>query len=725
MKIKNVVAVLFTLLLSMEVAANEADRPGHNQGNVTGNQDSGPEPALVNTKRMVEADAEPENWMAHGRTFSEQRFSPLAAIDADNVEQLGLDWFYDFPAGSPLEATPIAIDGVLYLTGSWSIVYAFDGATGELLWRYDPQVPRKILGDVCCGPVNRGVAAWNGMIFVGTLDGRLVALNAKTGQQVWSVKTTPTGLPYSITGAPRVVKGKVVIGNGGSEFGIRGFVSAYDAQSGALAWRFYTVPGKPDSAFESSALEMAAKTWSGDWWKYGGGGTVWDSMAYDPELDLLYIGVGNGAPWNREIRSAGGGDNLFLSSIVAIRPDTGDYVWHYQTTPGESWDYTATQHMILAELPIDGKARSVIMQAPKNGFFYVLDRATGELLSADKYTKATWASHVDMATGRPVEHPSARYIDSPQLLFPAPMGGHNWQPMSFNPKTSLVYIPVQEIPLVYAQDSNFDFEGSRWNTGVDLANAGMPDDEAQRQKASKMIRGSLVAWDPLRQSKIWQVTHDNLWNGGVLSTAGNLVFQGNGSGEFAAFSADNGAKLWSTDARSGIVAAPISYGIDGEQYIAVLAGWGGAFAISAGELAQNGSENSSRLLVYSLNGGTELPPSVAHTPVVVDPPEMVSKPEQVEKGRALYMNHCHFCHGDRAVSGSKIPDLRFLSAEKHAIFNQIVLQGLFQDLGMPGFSDYLSANDAEAIQAYIIERARATLNDPWQGNKPLEDKKSK
>jgi len=702
--------VLFSIFWSLSIAASAANETKQVQTDDF-DKSAGHNLALVNTARLVDADAEPENWMTHGRTFSEQRFSPLTSINGGNVKHLGLGWYYDFPSGSPLEATPIAIDGVLYVTGSWSIVYAFDGATGELLWRHDPQVPRKILGDVCCGPVNRGVAAWNGKIFVGTLDGRLVALNAKTGDQVWSVKTTPEQLPYSITGAPRIVKGKVIIGNGGSEFGIRGYVSAYDTETGGLAWRFYTVPGDPDKPFESDTLEMAAKTWSGDWWKYGGGGTVWDSMAYDPELDLLYIGVGNGAPWNREIRSAGGGDNLFLSSIVAIRPDSGDYVWHYQTTPGESWDYTATQHMILAELEISGKNRSVIMQAPKNGFFYILDRETGELLSANKYTKATWASHVDMTTGRPVENPAARYIDSPQLLFPAPMGGHNWQPMSYSPDTGLVYLPVQEIPLVYGQDKDFDFESSRWNTGVDLTNAGMPDDKAQRLEASKMIRGSLVAWDPIKQEKAWQVQHDNLWNGGVLSTTGNLVFQGNGSGEFVAFRADTGERLWSTDAQSGVVAAPISYGIKGEQYIAVLAGWGGAFAASAGELAQNQSENISRLLVYKLQGGAQLPPLTAQQAVVIDPPGLELTPETVEKGRQLYMDHCHFCHGDRAVSGSKIPDLRYLSREKHTIFNQIVLQGVFQDLGMPGFSDYLSVEDAEAIQAYIIERARHTLKE--------------
>ena len=353
--------------------------------------------AAVNAQRLQQADKEPGNWMSHGRTYSEQRFSPLSQINDQTVSSLGLAWSFDMDTQRGIEATSIVVDGVMYTTGAWSIVYALDARTGKLLWTFDPKVPKEKAKHTCCDVVNRGVAVWKGQLFFGALDGRLFALNARTGKVKWEVATFDPDLPYTITGAPRVVKDKVLIGNGGAEFGVRGFLGAYNVKDGSLAWRFYTVPGDPALGFESDAMKMAAQTWNGEWWKLGGGGgTVWDSMAYDPELDLLYFGVGNGTPWNQEIRSPGGGDNLFLSSIVAVRPDTGEYVWHYQTTPGESWDYTATQSIILASIKLDGTERKVLMQAPKNGFYYVLDRATGELLSAENYIDITWATHVDM-----------------------------------------------------------------------------------------------------------------------------------------------------------------------------------------------------------------------------------------------------------------------------------------------------------------------------------------
>ena len=355
----------------------------------------------VSDQRLVSADKDANNWLSHGRTYNEQRFSLLKQINLNNIEQMGLSWAFDLDGTRGLEATPIIVDGVMYVTGNWSRVYALDAVTGKLLWKYDPKVPTEWAVHLCCDVVNRGVAVWENKVYVGTLDGRLVALDNKTGALVWQVQTTPTDKPYSITGAPRVVKGKVIIGNGGAEFGVRGFVSAYDAKTGEQVWRFYTVPGDPAKPFEDPILAMAAKTWKGEWWKLGGGGTVWDSMSYDAELDLLYIGVGNGSPWDQQIRSPGGGDNLFLSSIVAVRPDTGKYVWHYQTTPGESWDYTAAQQMILADVEIAGKERKVIMQAPKNGFFYVLDRETGEFLSGKPFVKVSWATHIDSKTGRP------------------------------------------------------------------------------------------------------------------------------------------------------------------------------------------------------------------------------------------------------------------------------------------------------------------------------------
>src|SRR5687768_1193470 len=532
-------------------------------------------PARVDATRIVQADQDPGNWLTHGRTYSEQRFSPLAKIDAGNVKQLGLAWFVDLDTHRGQEATPLIIDGVLYSTSAWSKVQAIDAATGRQLWQYDPKVPGETGVKACCDTVNRGVAAYDGKLFLGTLDGRLVALDAATGNEVWSVVTVDQTKAYTITGAPRVIKGKVIIGNGGAEFGVRGYISAYDAQSGKMLWRFYTVPGDPSKPFEAPILEQAAKTWRGEWWKLGGGGTVWDSMAYDPELDLLYIGTGNGSPWNQQYRSPGGGDNLFLSAIVALQPDTGDYVWHYQSTPGETWDFTATQHIVLADLTIEGQPRKVLMQAPKNGFFYVVDRTNGQLISAKPFVPVNWASEIDLKTGRPVENPAARFMNpkEPALVMPGPYGAHNWHPMSFSPQTGLVYLPAQELGMAYLHDSKFKGRPLGFNIGIDVTAVMMPDDPQIRAAALATVRGSLKAWDPVTQQEKWSVQHPGAWNGGVLSTAGNLVFQGNVGGDFVAYNAADGTKLWSFPAQTGIVAAPATYAIGDEQYVVVLAGW--------------------------------------------------------------------------------------------------------------------------------------------------------
>ncbi len=672
--------------------------------------------AEVDHERILRADSAPGEWLTHGRTYGEARQSPLTGINVDNVGDLGLAWYFDTGTSRGLEASPLVVDGALYTTGSWSRVYALDARSGSLRWSYDPQVPRAWGVNACCDVVNRGVAAWGDAVFVGTLDGRLVALDRDTGSVRWETLTIDPERPYTITGAPRVVKGLVLIGNGGAEYGVRGYVSAYDARDGSLVWRFYTVPGNPAEPFESPALAMAAETWQGDrWWEVGGGGTVWDSMAYDPDLDLLYIGVGNGAPWNRHVRSPGGGDNLFLSSIVALHAPTGAYVWHYQTTPGDTWDYTATQHMILTDLEIDGRVRQVIMQAPKNGFFYVLDRATGELISAEKYAPATWASHVDMATGRPVETPNADHSAEARSTRPAPFGGHNWQPMAYNEAAGLVYIPAMENLATYSTAQQFAYRpGGHWNTGQNGA-IGLPVDNPHliRAMLRRLFTGHLLAWDPVGQREAWRVEHPTMWNGGVLTTATNLLFQGTGDGRLVAYRADDGMRLWQTDTQTGVVAPPISYAVDGVQHIAVMAGWGGAAALSV-ELPEAASGAGGRLLVYRLGGTAELPPAPAPQ-AVGEPPLVTASDAQIEQGRALYNEHCGRCHGINLLASGLVPDLRDMTAATPEAFDAIVLQGAYEPLGMVSFADVLSTQESRAIFGYVASAAR----DRWeraQGN---------
>jgi PQQ-dependent dehydrogenase (methanol/ethanol family) len=664
-------------------------------------------PTAVNTQRIVQADKEPQNWLSHGRTYDEQRFSPLTDINDKNVKDLGLAWHFDTETKRGLEATPIVVDGVIYTTGSWSVVFALDARTGKQLWKYDPDVPRSVGKKACCDVVNRGVAVYDGKVFFGSLDGRLIALDAASGQRIWETNTVDTSKPYTITGAPRIIKGKIIIGNGGAEFGVRGYITAYDVNSGNQAWRFYTVPGDPSKPFESEALKKAAATWKGEWWKIGGGGTVWDSMAYDPELDLLYIGVGNGSPWNRNIRSPGGGDNLYLSSIVAIKPDTGTYVWHYQTTPSESWDYTATQHIILADLQINGALRKVLMQAPKNGFFYVIDRVTGKFISAKPYVYTNWATHIDPQTGRPVET-KEQYRDKEKITYPSPYGGHNWHPMSFSKSTGLVYIPALDIPMLYKQATDFKPNPNGWNTGVDMVAAMPPagmDQILDRKLSGMLAKGHLSAWDPIQQKEVWRVQHSGPWNGGVLSTAGNLVFQGTADGRLVAYRADTGVKLWESPTQTGIIAPPVTYKIDNEQYVAVMAGWGGAFPMVAGAAAQFAKKGpEGRLLVYKIGGAAKLP--------AFEPPQRVLDPQPVNadestlvKGYGIYHTHCAACHGATAISGSLIPDLRYMSAGMHAAFDEIVINGVLESRGMIGRGVILTKDDAHALHAYINKRA--------------------
>ena len=674
-------------------------------------------PAAVNSARLTAADDEPGQWMSHGRTYGEQRFSRLDQVNTTSVGKLGLAWFADLDTRRGQEATPLVVDGVLYVSTAWSKVKAYDAATGKPLWAYDPEVPGEWAVHACCDVVNRGVAVWDGKVYVGSFDGRLIALDAATGRKLWEVNTIDRTKPYTITGAPRVVKGKVIIGNGGAEFGVRGYVSAYDAQTGEPAWRFYTVPGNPADGFEDPILKMAATTWSGEWWKLGGGGTVWDSMAYDPELDLLFVGVGNGSPWNHMIRSEGKGDNLFLASIVALDPDDGSYVWHYQTTPGETWDHTATQHMIVADLQLNGQTRRVLMQAPKNGFFYVLDAKTGALISAEKFTDISWATHVDMKTGRPVETPGARFYKTgkPFVSLQSPNGAHTWHPMSFSPLTGLVYIPVHRANYAFNHDADFTPSPMTTNLGIRRA-AALPNPAAQAsamQATLASIGGSLVAWDPVAQREVWRAEREGAANGGALSTAGGLVFQGTGTGEFIALDAKSGAQLWSAQTQTGVIAPPISYMAGGVQYVALVVGTGGSWAMSGaqGNAKGNSLPNISRLLVYSLGGAATLPPPAPRPERSLAPPPVTAPAQTVARGEAEYRTYCGRCHGPiGAVNFGILPDLRYSAAlNSSATWQAVVLGGVLKANGMASFAPVIDADEAEAIRAYVITQANAAL----------------
>jgi quinohemoprotein ethanol dehydrogenase len=661
-------------------------------------------PAIVEASTVLGND--PRDWAMVGRTYDEQRYSPLAQINDKTVGRLGLAWYADIQTERGMEASPLELGGVLYNVQPWNIVTAYDATNGKVLWRYDPQVPTKYGRMACCDIVSRGLAAAGGKIYVATLDGRLIALDAKSGKPLWSVLTVDNSKNYTITGAPRVYDGKVLIGNGGAEMGVRGYVTAYDAETGKQAWRFYTVPGNPADGFDK-AMAMAAKTWTGEWWKAGGGGTVWDSMSYDPELRLVYIGVGNGSPWAQVFRSPGGGDNLFLASIVALNVDTGKYVWHYQTTPGEEWDYTATQQMILADIKIGGKLRKVIMQAPKNGFFYVLDRQTGELLSAKATVPINWATGVDMKTGRPIENPAVRYGKVPVMVSPGAGGAHNFNPMAFSPRTGLVYVPVSETYMAYAAADSFD--PARPGLGTSFSGY-----DAERRTIAEYAdahsRGWLSARDPATQKEVWRTPDEQKGSGGVLATAGNLVFQGNIGTTFAAYRADNGRKVWQMPVQQVPIAAPITYMVDGVQYIAVNAGWGGGLAHVERSNYAKLFIGKPRLLVFKLGGTAKLPPMPKESievPELAPPPKLTAGADVVAQGEQLYGQNCALCHGVAARGGVK--DLRHMSPQTHGDFLAIVLGGKRASNGMASFADVLTKDQAEAIHQYLIARA----NQDW------------
>jgi len=650
------------------------------------------------------AAAKPADWPSHNGNAAETAYSPLQAINTGNVDTLGLAWSLDLPGESSLEATPLAVNGVLYFTGSYGAVYAVDAVGGKLLWKFDPQIwkvaPAKMM---FMFGVNRGAAYADGRIFSITLDGRLNALDANTGRVLWTKQTAPSPGMKTVTGAPRTFKDKVIIGNAGADTGERGYVAAYDTATGREAWRFHVTPGSPAENKGDPAMERAAATWSGEYWKTGTGGAVWDSITFDQELNRIYLGTGNAGPYDPAVRSPGSGDNLYTASIVALDADTGKYVWHYQATPRDAWDYDSTQQMALADLIIQGRPHKVLMQAPKNGFFYVLDRRTGRLLSAEKIGKATWAERVDLATGRPVEAPGMRYETGDSVLWPAPIGAHGWQSMSFSPKTGLVYIPYMQL-------------GARFHRGQPepgVVSVGGLSIALVKQDA-RDGKGALLAWDAVGQSARWTVPLDTLWNGGTLATAGDLVFQGTADGYFSAYDASTGKRLWRFNTGLGIIAAPISYSAQGHQMVSILVGYGGSAAI-AGDMMRMGWKYGAqprRLLTFTLGGTAEVPPTPPADLSVkaVDGPTLQIKEADVQAGQAMFNLVCAACHGlNLRSAGAPGPDLR----ESHIALMEdgvwsVVHDGALLSHGMPAFP-MLPREQVRQIHAYIRAGAREAL----------------
>lgn len=653
------------------------------------------------------ANPDSGDWPQHGRSRDEQRHSPLRQIDTTNVGRLGIAWSYDLGAYDRVEATPIVVGGVMYVTGPWNVVHAIDAATGRRIWSFDPEVPRRTGVILCCGTVNRGVALYRGRVFVGTLDGRLIALDAGTGARQWDVRTTDSTSSYSSTGAPRVGRGLVFIGNSGAEFGVRGYVSAYDAATGALRWRTYTVPGDPSSGFESPAMRVAARTWSGEWWKYGGGGTVWDAIVLDENAERLYVGTGNGSPWLRSLRSPGGGDNLYLASILALDAATGTQLWHYQTVPGETWDFTATQPMVLGEIEVGGTRRRVVMQAPKNGFFYVLDSQNGAVVKVSQLTPVTWTLGLDSLTGRPIENPAIAFSTAPVAIRPSPSGAHNWHPMAWSPVTGLMYLTVTRSVAAMALDTTWRHDPRHVNRGLLL---GPTADPGKTLGELENDAAELVAWDPARGTAAWRVRDAGTSAAGVLSMAGGLVFAGGMPGRLAAYRARDGAPLWEQDTGAGVQAGPVSYSVGGIQYVAVLVGNGVPSSQFAGGPVPPQYRGRARVVAFALDArGPEVPQRYAppHRPPGIAPDEFSQvQAEEVRHGYLLYEKYCVRCHGGAAISPGPAPDLRFSAAAVRRQFREIVRDGALRDLGMPSFAGQLSEADLRNLQAYIVDRAR-------------------
>ena len=669
-----------------------------------------PAKGWVDDQRIINAETdEPGSWLTYGHTYKEQRFSKLTQITPENVGDLGLSWskqIGDF--NMRMQGTPLIADGVMYATNGWSVVYALDAATGEELWRYDPEVDRSYVKLACCGPAhNRGVALYKGNVYVATFDGRLLAIDAADGSLVWDIDTYhPSALGrFNITGAPRAAAGKVFIGNGSSESGHRrGYVTAYDAATGELAWRFYLVPGDPSQPFEHPEMEMAAKTWGGEWWKMGGGGTAWHALVYDEELNSLYIGVGNGAPWPRAIRSPGGGDDLFLTAIISVDVDTGRMHWYYQTVPGDNWDYSSAMDISLSTMEVDGQTRKVLLQAPKNGFFYVIDRETGELLRAHRYTDAiNWATHIDMDTGRPVENPEAVFEDEPQWMIPANAGAHNWEPQSWDEAAGIMYFYYHDMPNFYSLAEEFVKTGTYKirERGLSL---GIGEGEYRRKLIAEATKprppteGYLGAFDPLSGKYKWRHKLDNAFNGGVIATASGLLFQAEGDGHLVARDTATGTPIWEFDALGYFSSAVVTYQIDDTQYVATMVSGNRALDLGG------------TLLVFELGGTAQMSATDAVALTIPEQPEVQYDADLYVHGEVLYNAQCANCHGGIGVPSETVaaaPDLRAMNTDAHAEYLDIVLNGTRAEQGMMGFAEALSTDDAEAVRHFLVIEANA------------------
>ena len=701
------VALIATLGCGREPAGETppttAEPPDAAQSPTIGPDDPG---WVDETRILAAAEEEPGSWLAHGQTYEELRFSTLTAINRDSVARLGLAWYKDLGNRHRMQSTPLVIDGVLYFTDPWSVAYALDAVTGEEIWRFDPETDRRSMRYSCCGgAVNRGLAAYKGRLYFATFDARLIAIDQATGEKVWDVDTGhyPSHSPYTITGATRVAAGKVFIGQSSSEWGLRGYLSAYDADTGELAWRFFMVPGNPELGFEHPELEAAAETWGGNWWEFGGGGTPWNAMVYDAKYDQLLVGTGNGAPWPRKIRSPGGGDNLYLGGVIALDPHTGRMKWFYQMTPADNWDFNAAQDIALLDMEIDGEMRSVALQAPKNAFFYVLDRENGELLRANQYVRQNWATHIDMETGRPVENLDMQWDEAPQWVAPSNAGGHSWQPMSVDPGRGIAYLAAQDISAYYMLPKEF-VETGQWklndgsmSLGVEFGRPGVDGVPPMPE-----LKGYLKAFDPLTGEEAWVVQRATPYNGGVLATAGGVVFQGDNGGQFAAFDADDGSLLWEFDTLGAADSAPITYSVDGVQYVATLAAGG-----------VRNRYNDGRLLVFKLDGDVSIPVATAPAVDIPEPPPLTASAEQLEAGRRHYNRVCVWCHGMGAV-GTVNADLRLMTAETHQQFQAIVRGGLLRDSGMESFADAVTAEEADLIHQYVISQTVTAREEQQQ-----------